>query len=201
MSNDEQTVRRFCQSAANNQTVIAGRLAHWLPRPADVFEIGSGSGQHAIHFAGELPHLAWQASEMPVNLTDLALNLADHAPGVPAPIELDIQGEWPYGAYDATFSANVMHIIGEDLVAPYFDGMARLLRAGGYCLLYGPYKYGGEFTTPSNAGFDQWLKSRDPASGIKDIETIEAQAGCHGIRLIADEPMPANNRLLVMERE
>jgi len=66
--------------------------------------------------------------------------------------------------------------------------------------VYGPFNYGGEFTSESTRAFEQWLKDRDPASGIRDIEAVDALARSIGLRLIEDNAMPANNRCLVWRR-
>jgi cyclopropane fatty-acyl-phospholipid synthase-like methyltransferase len=100
---------------------------------------------------------------------------------------------------DGIFSANTLHIMPAAHVEHFFHGVKRVLRPGGRLCVYGPFKYGGEFTTPSNARFDQWLKERNPLSGVRDFEQVAAWAREAGLRLRADHALPANNQLLVWE--
>lgn len=181
-----------------------------LAQSRHVLEIGSGTGQHAVYFAPALPHLLWQASDRAEWLPGLRARIArDSAGGLPAPIELDVTSSpWRVPAndsippVDAVFSANTLHIMAWHAVQAFFDGVGRLFAAAGpptRCVLavYGPFRYRGEFTTPSNAAFDASLRARDPASGIRDFEAVDALARAAGLTLAADHAMPANNQLLV----
>lgn len=169
-----------------------------------VLEIGSGTGQHAVHFAAAMPWLAWQCSER-----------AEHLPGIrawldeaglantPPPLELDVaRGPWPVRGYDAVFSANTLHIMGWPGVEAFFAGVGRLLADadGGVLAVYGPFNYAGAHTSDSNRAFDAWLQARDPRSGIRDFEAVDALANAVGLRLADDVAMPANNRCLVWRR-
>ena len=104
---------------------------------------------------------------------------------------------WPVDQADAVFSANTVHIMGWPAVQAMVAGVARLLESGGMFVLYGPFNYGGTYTSASNERFDQWLRERDPESGIRNFEDIVQVAEGHGLRLRADHAMPANNRTLV----
>jgi SAM-dependent methyltransferase len=158
-----------------------------------VLEIGSGTGQHAAYFAPELPNLRWQASDVAENL-----------PGIRAwgvePIELDVDRPFPEIEVDAVFSANTAHILSWPQVERMFGGVGRLLPPGGLFALYGPFHYGGRPTSESNARFDAMLRARDPASGVRDFEHIQALAGRCGLAVLEDNAMPANNRLLVFRK-
>jgi SAM-dependent methyltransferase len=161
-----------------------------------VLEIGSGTGQHAAYFAPELPHLVWQASDVAENLPGIR-QWASHPP----PIELDVDRDWPALSVDAVFSANTCHIMSWPQVERMFAGVGRLLPPRGVFALYGPFNYGGRHTSESNARFDAMLRSRDPASGLRDFEAVDALAESAGLVLMEDNPMPANNRLLVLRKE
>lgn len=167
-----------------------------------VLEIGSGTGQHAVHFAAGMPWLTWQCSDVPANLPGIEAWLADAAlPNTPAPVELDVaRGPWPAGPFDAAFSANTLHIMGWPEVEAFFRGLARVLAGEATVVVYGPFNYGGAWTSESNRQFDAWLKARDPASGIRDFEAVDDLAGRAGLRLVADVAMPANNRCLAWRR-
>jgi SAM-dependent methyltransferase len=166
-----------------------------------VLEIGSGTGQHAAYFAPALPHLAWQPSDVAENLPGIRAWVADcAASNLLAPIELDVEREWPRLQADAVFSANTCHIMSWPQVERMFEQVGRLLPARGIFAIYGPFNYGGRFTSESNARFDAMLRTRDPAGGLRDYEAIVALAKRCALTAAEDNPMPANNRLLVFER-
>lgn len=167
-----------------------------------VLEIGSGTGQHAVHFAAAMPWLTWQCSDVAANLPGIEAWLADAAlPNTPAPVELDVaRAPWPAGPFDAVFSANTLHIMGWPEVEAFFRGLARVLAGEATVVVYGPFNYGGAWTSESNRQFDAWLKARDPASGIRDFEAVDDLAGRAGLRLVADVAMPAHNRCLAWRR-
>lgn len=191
----------YSQACDENKVPIAGVLAAYLGAAASLLEIGSGTGQHAVYFAARFPQVRWQASDVPAYLPGIRLWL-DEAPlpNLLPPLALDVEGPWPDARFDAVFSANTAHIMSDDSVAAMFRGVPRVLGPGGVFALYGPFNYGGAYTSESNARFDCWLKSRDPQSGIKDFERLDALAQEGGLTLIADHEMPVNNRTLVWQR-
>ncbi len=192
----------FSQASENNKSYILNSLRRHLSQADQVLEIGSGTGQHAEYFAMELPHIAWLSTDLRENLSNLNRRLTLAAlPNLPAAIELDVTwSEWPLEQVGNIFSANSLHIMPESAVRSFFKGVMRHVADEGLLLVYGPFKYQGEFTTESNARFDQWLKARDPDSGIRDFETINSYALACGLELLEDNPMPANNQLLVWRR-
>lgn len=167
-----------------------------------VLEIGSGTGQHAVYFAAAMPWLTWQASDRAEQLPGIRAWLDEAAlPNTPAPLALDVLDRWPSLDVDAVFSANTLHIMGWTGVQAFFEGVgARLKHPAGMLVVYGPFNYGGTYTSASNREFDAWLKARDPQSGIRDFEAVDALAQKAGLRLQADVEMPANNRCLVWRR-
>lgn len=167
----------------------------------NVLEIGSGTGQHAVHFAAALPHLNWQSSDREENLPGIRQWLAEAAlPNTPPPLELDVCGAWPTARFDAVFTANTLHIMGWNSVRALFKALPQVLTPDARLTVYGPFNYGGLFTSSSNAEFDSSLKSMNPERGIRDFEAVDALATEIGFELIADEPMPANNRSLSWQR-
>ena len=195
-------MERYSPAAEKNKTPILEVLREHLGPTARVLEVGSGSGQHALHFTEALPELRWQPTEHPDGLTALVANLA--AAGREAilpPLALDLAADsWPTGPFDAVYAANVMHIVSMPLGEALLRGAASVLGEGGQLLLYGPYRFGGAFTTESNAEFDQWLKARDPASGVRDFEAVAAAAEAVGLVLEDNRAMPSNNQLLCFRR-
>lgn len=167
-----------------------------------VLEIGAGTGQHAVHFARHLPRLEWQPTDRGEYLAGLAARVAaEGPPNLALPVELDVlAAPWPVFEADAVFSANTLHIMSWRAVVALFAGLNTVLPAGGMLAVYGPFHYGGRATSDSNAAFDTMLRERDPQSGVRDFEAVDALARPAGLDLQADHAMPANNRLLVWRR-
>jgi SAM-dependent methyltransferase len=196
------TDRPFSQACENNKRPILAIIRRYLTDVAQVLEIGSGTGQHAVFFAGRLPHLTWQTSDLAVYHTGIHQSLDDAAlDNVLPPLTLDVTDpDWPIDTADAVFSANTTHIMSWSEVEAFIAGVGRILRADGCFLLYGPFAYAGAHTSDSNARFDRSLRDRDPASGVRAFEAIDACACNAGLMLIDDHAMPANNRLLVWRK-
>ena len=195
LSNQEKP---FSESCERNKEPILAILRELFTQPVRILEIGSGSGQHAVHFGASLPHLVWQTSDLSANHPGILAWLEEAAlPNVLAPIVLDVNGPWPKLTFDGIFTANTLHIVSWDSGQKLIAGAGQLLTVGGRLVIYGPFNYRGAFTSDSNARFDEWLKSRDPVSGIRDSEAVVKCAQISGLRLEADHAMPANNRLLV----
>jgi len=192
----------FSQAAENNKIHICDRLCDVLKPCRHLLEIGSGTGQHATYMAPRLPQLVWQTSELAENLENVLARLeAEGAENIRTPIKLDVSAHpWGLSACDVIYSANTVHIMSWAHVEHLFRGVGEILENNGFLCLYGPYKYNGEFTTPSNQRFDQWLKDQDPVSGIRDFEAVDELAQDHGLVLREDFAMPANNQLLVWQR-
>jgi len=192
----------FSQACENNKQVILEILERHLNDADQVLELAGGTGQHAVHFAQNLPGLQWQSSDIPSNVDNLNLRLAGaNLANLPAAISIDVNhSPWNCGRPSAIFSANSLHIMSADSVENFFKGIGEALQGDGTLIVYGPFKYAGEFTSESNEGFDAWLKERDPVSGIRDFEWINGLATQIGLCLIEDNPMPANNQCLVWKR-
>lgn len=193
----------FAPSCERNRDPILAMLREHFADSRHVLEIGSGTGQHAVHFAAAMPWLTWQCTDRAENLPGAVQWLNEAAlPNTPTPIELDVAtAPWPMQAFDAVFSANTLHIMGWAEVELFFEGVGRLgerARSSGFTLaLYGPFNYGGAYSSDSNRDFDVWLHARDTRMGIRDFEAVDALAQGAGLALVDDIAMPANNRLLV----
>jgi hypothetical protein len=192
----------FSEACERNRAPILQVLRGAFADRTAVLEIGSGTGQHAVHFGAHLRHLTWQTSELKENHAGIAAWLADaRLPNVLPPLELDVNSaDWPRNRYDAVFTSNTLHIVAWSAVERMFAGIARTLPVHGVLVVYGPFNRGGRFTSDSNAQFDVWLKTRDPASGIRDFENVDALAQSYGFALEQDVAMPANNCTLVWRR-
>jgi cyclopropane fatty-acyl-phospholipid synthase-like methyltransferase len=184
----------------NQGPILEVLLQHFRDRK-QVLEVGSGTGQHAVHFGAAMPWLTWQPADMAESLPGIRLWLEEAAlPNVLPPIELDVTGVWPKGPYDAVFSSNTLHIMGWPEVQKLFAALDGVMARDAVLAVYGPFNYGGKFTSDSNAAFDVWLKQRSAASGIRGFEAVNELASAIGLELIADRAMPANNRTLVWKR-
>ncbi|WGS87720.1 DUF938 domain-containing protein [Methylomonas sp. UP202] len=193
------TAKPFSQACENNKDPILQVLKTAFTEPATVWEIGSGTGQHACHFARHLPHLEWQPTDRAEHLPGIAL-WRDEAglDNLRPALALDVTDAiWPCNGIDALFSANTLHIMGHAEVEVLFQRLRIHLSPVATACFYGPFNYQGRYTSDSNARFDEWLKQRDPRSGIKDYEWIADLAASAGLTAVADVEMPANNRTLV----
>jgi SAM-dependent methyltransferase len=198
MSIDDKPFSPACEE---NKAPILAVLRPLLADVGRVLEIGSGTGQHAAHFAAAMPHLTWQCSDVAVYLPGIRLWLAEAAlPNLPPPLTLDVEGAWPEGDFDAAFSANTAHIMSLRQVERMFLGVGRLLPRGAPFALYGPFSDGGRHTSDSNAQFDRLLRQRDPASGVRDLDDLRRFAATAGLVLEDDVAMPVNNRTLIWRR-
>jgi cyclopropane fatty-acyl-phospholipid synthase-like methyltransferase len=195
------THKPFSQACENNKDAILQVIQTVFSQPTAVWEIGSGTGQHACYFARHLPHLEWQPTDRQENIPGIRLWQEDaQLANLTPPLTLDVtDAVWPCKAVDALFTANTLHIMSWEEVQSFFDRLAVHLNAKALVCIYGPFNYNGAYTSNSNAHFDQWLKSQNTLSGIKNFEDIVFLATAMGFSLLNDFTMPANNRLLVLQ--
>lgn len=195
-------MKPYAESCDINKDPILDVLKEVFADRKHVLELASGTGQHAVHFGRALPHLAWQTSELQQNHAGIQAWLDEaRLPNVLAPLHIDANDTyWPVEHCDAIFNANTVHILSWPEVENLFAGIGRVLDSGGILCLYGPFNYNGKFTSESNARFDVWLKSRNPLSGVRDFEALNALAEAQGLTLRRDIEMPINNRTLVWQR-
>ena len=191
----------FSPACERNQDAILAVLHERFADRTRVLEIGSGTGQHAAHFAPALPQLIWQTSDVAANLPGIRQWLDDaRCPNTPAPLTFDINDAPPTGRFDAIFSANTLHIMGWAEVQRLFTLLPTLMTDDALLTVYGPFNYNGAFTSPSNAAFDASLRADQPQRGIRDFEAVDALAQSTGLALVEDRAMPANNRCITWRR-
>ena len=196
-------MKPYSEACDQNREPILGVITKAFADCKHVLEIGSGTGQHAVFFASKLPHLNWQTSDVSENLAGINLWIDDFpSENIRRPLTIDVSTRpWPLArSYDAVFSANTTHIMSWSNVERFFAGIAATLRVGGTFCLYGPFNYDNRFTSESNARFDQWLKNRDPNSGIRDFEALNKLATQNNLILADDIELPANNRILIWHK-
>ncbi|WP_455212011.1 DUF938 domain-containing protein [Kaarinaea lacus] len=196
-------MKPYSESCDQNKHPILEVIRKEFAHAKHVLEIGSGTGQHAVFFGEQLPNLIWQTSDRLEYHAGIHLWLNEsNLPNVLPPIELDVAlDHWPQQTYGAIFSANTAHIMSTPEAEHMFNGVGKLLQPGGRFCLYGPFNYHGQYTSESNARFDQWLKQRDPNSGIKGLDQVSQWAEQAGLIFADDYEMPVNNRILVWVKQ
>jgi SAM-dependent methyltransferase len=195
-------VKQHAPATVRNREPIREVLARELPTSGTVVEIASGSGEHAVAFARAFPHLTWQPTDAdPSALASIAA-WRDEAglSNLAAPLALDVMRPWPFDRADAITCINMVHIAPWEAALALFANAGRILAPDALLYLYGPYRFDGQFTAPSNAGFDQSLRARDPRWGVRDVRDLTAAALEHGFTLRGTIAMPANNHSLIFRR-
>jgi SAM-dependent methyltransferase len=191
-------LKQFSQSCERNKDYILPVLKEVLPNSGTVLEVGSGTGQHAAYFAAGLPHLVWQPTELVENFPSIQAWAAEAGlPNLRAPLKLDLLAgaqHWPVTSAAAIVCINTVHIVAWQGVVNLFTGAGRVLSPGAVLYVYGAYRYAARPLESSNESFDQWLKARDPVSGVRDFEAVNALAQQHSLVLAGDRAMPGNNR-------
>jgi len=201
------TDKPYSAACERNRDPILRVLRSCFADCRKVLEIGSGTGQHAVHFAAALPHLVWQTSDRAENLPGIRLWLDEaRLANAPPQLEFDVDQHGSPGdvrtgiRYDACFSANTLHIMSWPEVEKLFAVLPEMTTHDARLVIYGPFNYGGRYTSVSNADFDRSLRERAPHMGIRDVSAVDALARGAGFDLIDDVAMPANNRCRVWQR-
>jgi SAM-dependent methyltransferase len=195
--------RLFSPSAERNRQPIAEELSRVLPQSGLVLEVGSGTGQHAVHFARVMPHLIWQPSEQDADcLRSVAAWVATEArPNVRSPVYLDINAErWPIDAADAVVSINLIHIAPWSATQALLRGASSILPAAGPLCFYGPYRVAGKHTSASNRAFDAQLQAVNPEWGVRDLDEVSSEARTVDLEFVRTFEMPANNLIVVFRK-
>ncbi len=198
-----EDARRFAPAVARNKTAITEVLARHLPASGLVLEIASGSGEHALHFAAHFPALRFQPTDPDAAaLASIAAWQAEaQLPNLLPPLALDVMADaWPARKADAVLCINMIHIAPWEATAALMRGAARVLPRDGVLFLYGPFKQGGQHTTPSNAEFDSSLRAQDARWGVRDLEAVAKIASAAGFAAPVVEAMPANNLSVIFRR-
>lgn len=203
VSGKQDDGRWFMPAAERNKDPVLDVLKRVLPPSGLILEVGSGTGQHVVHFARALPGLAWQPSDMDAELRESVRIWVAEAKldNVRAPVEIDVcRWPWPVTRADAVISINMIHVAPPPAAPALISGAARLLPAGGVLYMYGPYRRCGRHTAPSNEAFDAQLRLQNPEWGLRDAEEVERLACEAGFGPAEVIDMPANNLSLVFRR-
>ena len=195
--------RLYYPHVARNREPILEIVRRVLPPRGLVLEVASGSGEHAVYLAAQMPALVWQPTDPdPQALASIAAHRSDAGlPNLLPPLPLDVTSStWPAERADAVMCYNMIHIAPWSACAGLIAGAARVLPAGGVLYLYGPYKIDGRHTASSNAAFDAELRARNPQWGIRDLGDVTALAERHGFGPAETVAMPANNLSVIFRR-
>lgn len=205
----------FSAACERNKDPILGVIKPFLADAKTVLEIGAGTGQHAVYFADQLPHLIWQPSDQLQYLGGIRAQIENakaqivnksELQNLSAPIELDviktpwIRSQDQDNQFDVVYTANTLHIMPWESVSALFKNIAEVLAEKSRLIVYGPFKYNGQFTSPSNRDFDDDLQSRGCGSAIRDFEEVDRLARAAGLDFIVDNKMPANNQCIVWQK-
>ncbi len=196
-------MKRFAPATGRNREPIREVLAKHLPAAGLVLEISCGTGEHAAYFAAAFPHLEWQPTDVDPDALSSATAWYGEAglPNLRVPMRLDVvDAAWPIASAAAIVCINMIHIAPWSAALGLIAGAERSLPVGGVLYLYGPYRFDGELTAPSNQAFDESLRARDPAWGVRDLRDIEAAARSRSLELGETVAMPANNHSLIFRR-
>ena len=198
----------FSQACENNKRSILEVLQKELQGAKHVLEIGSGTGQHSVYLAPRLAHLTWQTSDVFAHHDIIrAWHTTYPAPNLYAPLAFDLSCDSiPLNnaintLYDAVFTANTLHIISWPLVKKLFELVGDILPLNGKLIVYGPFNNNGDYSSESNRQFDHSLRQRDSKSGIRDLQEIIKVAQEHQLLLSHQYSMPANNQILVFQKQ
>ncbi|MGH8505118.1 MAG: DUF938 domain-containing protein [Stenotrophobium sp.] len=199
---NDASEKPYSAACERNREPILAVLREYFSDRRRVLEIGSGTGQHAVHFAAALPQLVWQTADRAQYHDGIRAWVADSGlPNVLPPLLLDAnQPHWDIGRYDAVYSANTLHIMSWQEVQRMFAHLPRVMTASAKLVVYGPFNDNGKFSSDSNAAFEQTLKSWGAHMGIRDAGAVDALAKAVGLELLEDRAMPANNRCRVWQR-
>ena len=195
--------KRHAPATQRNREPILAVLRAQLPEQGTVLEVASGTGEHAAFFAPALAPLVWQPSDPD---PELRRSIAAHAAGtgcetLRAPLDLDAASAvWPIDSAEAVVCCNMIHIAPWRAALGLLAGAARILPPGGPLILYGPYLVGGE-TAESNRAFDSALRAQNPEWGLRELNSLEAEARKQGLKLSETLDMPANNLTVIFNRE
>ncbi len=196
-------MKQHAPATTRNREPLLAVLREELPAAGTVLEIASGTGEHAVFFAQALTSIEWQPSDVdPVALASIAAHKDDASlPNLLSPLNLDVTSpSWPLTSAAAVVCINMIHIAPWSACQALLSGAARLLPAGAPLILYGPFRFDGVFTAPSNEAFDAALRDRNPSWGVRDLTLVKKTAQAAGFehaRLVA---MPANNHSVVFRK-
>ena len=198
------TARQHAPATLRNREPIAGVLARELPASGTVLEVAAGTGEHAVFFAECFPALGWQPTDPSEEaLASIADYRADYAgSNLAPPLLLDAAApdSWPVRQAAALVCINMVHISVWEAAVGLFRGGAEVLTQEAPVILYGPYLEEDVETAASNLAFDESLKARNPAWGLRRLKDVDRVASEWGFTRTSRYEMPANNLTLIYRK-
>jgi hypothetical protein len=197
-----ENIRRHAPATGRNREPILAVMRRHFPERGLVLEISSGTGEHAAFFSRSLPELIWQPSDIdPPSLESIEARRSDGSANLRSPVGIDAREDaWPIESADVVVNINMIHISPWASCQGLMRGAGRVLGEAGLLYLYGPYHVDGQHTAPSNEAFDASLRQRNPEWGVRDMGDVIAEAKAHGLDLVENVEMPANNYSLIFRR-
>jgi SAM-dependent methyltransferase len=197
-------MKRTSPAALANLEPLRVALRSVLPTSGVVLELGSGTGEHAVHLARAFPALAFQPSDPdPVMRASVAAWAQDaRLPNLLPPLDLDLRAAaWTRRAAAAVLCVNVLHLAPPDAAEALCAGAARVLPPGGPLVVAAPLARRGVPLAGRLARFDRELRAADPALGIRALEDVLEAGARHGLALEgAPQALPAEGDVLVVMR-
>lgn len=193
--------RLHSEACVRNSQPILDALEQVFDDRARVFEVASGTGQHAAFFASKRPEWTWQPSDVDAEYMASARAWTDELENVLEPVAFDVFEPDDHGEWDGVFCANMIHVAPPRATPKLIGAAAALLRTGGKLCLYGPFRYRERELEPSNQRFEEWLRERFEGGGIREFEAICEHAASCGFAFEKDIEMPSNNHILVFRLE
>ncbi|GJQ12844.1 hypothetical protein GpartN1_g4635.t1 [Galdieria partita] len=201
----EEYRKQFGSAAERNKLPILEALKGQVTKErGKALELASGIGTHVSCFAENFPGWTFQPSDVDPVHVELVAERTRHLQNVLPPIVLDVSSDHWAGSlndeYDVVIVSNLLHVAGWQVSIGLFHGCSRVLKTGGLLFIYGPFKRNGTYNADSNKKFDEFLKSRNPEFGLKDIDDLERLA--HGCKFSLSHiiDMPANNYIVVFRK-
>jgi SAM-dependent methyltransferase len=192
----------YSAAAEENMPDVLVLIKPLLVGVDEVLELASGTGQQLVYFAENCPEIRWQGSDLAENLPGIECWIEDaNLPNINKPIALNVADNlWPFEQIDFAYTSNSLHIMSWEDVVSLFTRLALLLKSGGRFCVYGPFCFSGQHVSESNVHFNAYLKQRNPLSGVRELDDLQALAKEAGLFLESTIGMAHNNHLLVWKK-
>jgi cyclopropane fatty-acyl-phospholipid synthase-like methyltransferase len=167
-----------------------------------LLEIGAGSGQHAVFMAPHFPQVEWFPTDLTGQLKSISSAVQESgARNIQKPARMEVgKDELPKLKFDLIYTADTFHVMHWKECKSLIKQFGGRLREGSRVVIYGPFKYGGQFVTPAHEELDSSLKAKDPSTGIRNFEDVNNAMIKNGFELVLDEELPEGHHILVYKR-
>ncbi len=196
-------MKRTSAAALRNRAPLAAALADVLPAAGRVLELGSGTGEHAVHLARAFPALVFQPSDPDPEARASIAAWAEEAalPNLLSPLDYDLRVEiWHLRPADAVLCVNVLHVVPAECLEALCLGAARVLPPGGPLAVAAPFARRGASLAGRLLSLDARLRAADPTLGVREVEALAEAARRHGLSLERELPLAEEGDLLLVLR-